>query len=391
MVVVSIALFTDAFIYGLVIPLAARSPVAGGDASTVAVSYAAYGFGVLLATPIVGRLTDQAGRRLPLLLGFACLSLATVLFGVADSMPILLLARTVQGFASTATWTAGLALVADAFVRNRTQKMGIALMASSAGSVLGPVVGGALLEFSGSTWPFIVGGGLLIVDGVLRTSLVVERPRAGTPALNARGLVRERDVLAAILVVLLGAAGWSLVEPLLPEHLARAGAVGPAVIGLMFTVSTLANGLSAPWIGAVAERCGLWPTMLAGLVLLALALPLLALPVSIVAITGILMLVNVAYGVAMNPSLSELADAVDRRGISAYGAVYALYNVGYAAGQMGGNLLGGLVATSVSFLGALVLTSMLLLVSVPLIYFIHLRPLRHAAAASHPMRERTEA
>jgi hypothetical protein len=83
----------------------------------------------------------------------------------------------------------------------------------------------------------------------------------------------------------------------------------------------------------------------------------------------------------MNPALSELADAVDRRGISAYGAVYALYNIGYSVGRIGSNLVGGALSINVSFLDALVVTSLVLLGCVPLIYFIRLRPVGVAPAA----------
>jgi MFS transporter, DHA1 family, solute carrier family 18 (vesicular amine transporter), member 1/2 len=372
-IVVTVALFTDSFVYGLLIPLVARSPVAGEDASTVAVTFCAYGLGVLLATPIVGPLTDRVGRRLPFLFGLGCLCLATVLFAGASTLPLLLAARVVQGIASTATWTAGLALIADSFVRRRTGMLGIAMAGSSGGSVFGPLVGGLLLELGGQPWPFIVGGLLLAMDGLLRLILVVDAPRAAGARTNLWRLLRDRGVLAATLVVVLGAGGWSLIEPLLPAHLLRVAGSGPATIGLMFTVSTLTNGLSAPWIGNLAERYGLWPTMRVGVVVMAVALPALALPASVFLITGVLVLLNVSYGVVMNPSLSELAEVVDHRGTSAYGAVYVIYNVGFSVGQIGSTLVGGALSSSVSFLGALVVTSLVLLGCVPVISSMRLR------------------
>jgi MFS family permease len=104
-----------------------------------------------------------------------------------------------------------------------------------------------------------------------------------------------------------------------------------------------------------------------------------------VLVTGVLMLLNITYGMVMNPSLSELAEAVDRRWIGAYGAVYALYNVGYSVGQMGGNLLAGQLTLSVSFLGALMTMSALLLVSVPAIAYLR-RPAATSRHELYPMR-----
>ncbi|MBV9356295.1 MAG: MFS transporter [Chloroflexi bacterium] len=373
-VVVAVAMFTDSFVYGLLIPLASQTPGAEMSGPAVALTYSAYALGVLLATLFVASLTDRVGRRLPFLLGLLFLGLSTLLFATASSLPLLILARIVQGIASTATWTAGLALVADAFTSRRTQMMGLVMMGSSGGSVLGPLVGGVLLQFGGYQWPFVLAGALLVVDFVLRLTLVQDRPRASDATPEPWTLVSDRGILSATLVVLLAAGGWSLIEPLLPEHVMRVAGIGPAAVGLMFTLSTLTNGASAPWIGNVAERFGLWPTMLVGLIVLALALPWLAVPSSVVPITAALMLANVAYGLAMNPSLSDLADGVDRRGSSAYGAVYALYNIGYSIGQLGGNLLGGALSSTITFLGTLILTSLVLLACLPLLYILRLRP-----------------
>ncbi|HEY7061424.1 MAG TPA: MFS transporter [Chloroflexota bacterium] len=381
LVVVTVALFMDAFVYGLIIPLSAQSPAGGEGSMTLALTYGAYGLGVLLSTPIIGPLTDRVGRRLPLLVGIAFLAVATVLFGLADSLPLLMLARVIQGIASTATWTAGLALVADSYTHKRTQMMGIAMMGSSGGSVLGPTVGGVLLEMGGYQAPFIAAGALLAVDALLRLTLVVDAPRPPAEPASLWNLLRDRGVLAATVVVLLGAGGWSVVEPLLPEHLSTVALLGPATIGLMFTISTLSNGLSAPWIGNVAERFGLWPTMFAGLVLMAVTLPLLALSPAVVLITAVLMVLNVSYGVVLNPTLSELAEVVDRKGVTGYGAVYAIYNIGYAVGQMGANTLGGLLHEHFSFLGALLAISAIIVVGIPLVYLLRPRALPVAAAA----------
>jgi len=155
-VAVTVALFSDAFLYGMIIPLTARSPAAPGDEFGLAISYGAYGLGVLIATPILATLVDRAGRRRPMLVAVLCQAVATVLFATAGDMPALLLARLMQGAASAATWTAGLALVADYFTLKRTQMMGIAMMGSSGGSVLGPTVGGVLADLGSYQLPFLV-------------------------------------------------------------------------------------------------------------------------------------------------------------------------------------------------------------------------------------------
>src|ERR1700740_1305392 len=77
-------------------------------------------------------------------LGVILSGTATLLFWFGATFSLVLLARLFQGAASAAAWTAGLALIAEQYAKNRVQMMGFALAGSTAGSVLGPVAGGFL-------------------------------------------------------------------------------------------------------------------------------------------------------------------------------------------------------------------------------------------------------
>jgi predicted MFS family arabinose efflux permease len=259
--------------------------------------------------------------------------------------------------------------------------MGIAMMGSSGGDVLGPILGGLLSDWGGFQLPFVCLGALLLLNAGLQLALVVDKPRPADEASDLAAVLRDRAVLAAALAVVLCAGGWAVVEPLLPHHLFRIADATATTTGLLFTGSTLIYGLSAPLIGAVADRFGLWPTIFLGLVLMALSLPLLALAPALVWVGVALALVNVSFGFALNPALCELGDTVDRRGTGAYAGVYAVYNIAYSVAMLGSNFLGGALASSLSFLGALTVISVVILVFLPLIYFV--RP-RHAAPVAAP-------
>ena len=74
-VAVKVALFSDAFLYGMIIPLTASSAAAPEDQLGLAISYGAYGLGVLLATPVLASLVEAL---LALLLSFNVLAFAGV-------------------------------------------------------------------------------------------------------------------------------------------------------------------------------------------------------------------------------------------------------------------------------------------------------------------------
>lgn len=100
--------------------------------------------------------------------------------------------------------------------------------------------------------------------------------------------------------------------------------------------------------------------------MMAAVLPLLAVVHGIIAAGAILCLVSIAYAFTLNPTSAELGNAVDRRGLDCYAAVYAVYNIAYSLGMMGTDAFAAAIADQVSFLQALLMVSALILVCVPI-------------------------
>lgn len=363
--VVAFALFMDYLIYGLIIPLTPYSPAVGG-AGQVGLLYGGYSVGVLAATPLFGYLGDRIGYREPLLLGVLLLAATAALFALATNFTLLLLGRLLQGAAASATWTAGLALIAARYPKKRVEMIGYALMGSTAGSLLGPVGGGALYQAGGYLLPFAVSGVLVAIDAGLCVCLLPrERGHLGArPDLPA--LLRDRSVRVAAAAVVLAAIGWGIVEPLLPARLDRLG-VSPAAVGLIFTIGSIAYGLSAPLVSRVADRLPVRTVIIAGTIAMAAALPLLGLFHSALGAAAGFCLVSVCYAFMLNPTSAELGNAVDRRGLSCYAAVYAVYNIAYAVGQMGASAFASAASPRLSFFHTMLVIGVALLVFAPVL------------------------
>lgn len=374
LVTVTVALFTDGFLYGVLVPLGA-----GGGDTLLGVMYGVYALGVLASTPIFGVLSDRIGRRQPMLWGFAAQALATLLFALSGGVGLTLLARLLQGVAAAATWTTGLALVAEHFTEHRAEKLGVAMMGSTGGLLVGPVTGGVLLQWGGHVLPLLVAGGALVIDGALRFTILTDRERARTPPTKLGALLGDRAVQAAAVVVVLSSVGWSLLEPLYPNHLEHVLGASQATVGLLFTISSLAYGLSAPLVGKVVDRFGPWPTMTFGVVAMAATLPLLVVPTTIVMAGLVLVLVDIAFGFLMNPTLDELANVVDRGYPGAYASVYAVFNMAYSIGTIGTTFTEAALARFASFGLLLLGVSVALLLCLPL-----LRVLRRSVGAGGP-------
>lgn len=388
LVVVMLGLFTDSFLYGMLVPLTGELRGEADDDAGLAIMYGGYAVGMMVSTPFFGILSDRLGRRRPMIWGVLGQMAAAVIFATAQhSFALLMLGRIVQGAAAAATWTAALALVAQTNTHKRTQMMGIAMLGGTAGSVLGPILGGFLLEWGGLLLPFLAAGALLAIDLVLRAGLLVDPPRQANERPDLLGLLRDPAVLVTALIIAVGVGGWGLLEPLLPNQLRKD--VAPSTIGLMFTVATFFYGLCAPLVERAVERWGLRPTMAFGLLLMALSLPLIGIPNAPFLVGAALTLTSALYAFALNPTFAELAEAVDRRGTGSYASVYAVYNIAFGAGMIGSDVVAGFLTHHTSFQTALLAASGVMLAAVPALYFGRPRRAPHAGAANEPQPVKT--
>ncbi|MBV8100701.1 MAG: MFS transporter [Verrucomicrobia bacterium] len=363
--VVTYALFLDYFIYGLVVPLTAHSPANISGHGQLALLYGVYSLGVFIATPVFGLLGNQIGSKRIVIIGVLLSAAATLLFWFGATFSTALLARLCQGAASAAAWTAGLALIAEGYVKNRVQMMGLALAGSTAGSVLGPVAGGFLYQAGGFALPFLILSVLVGIDAVQRVFLLPGKVTYRGSNAELFALVGDKSVLVPGLAVALAAFGWGIVEPLLPEHLRQAEAT-PSTVGVIFTISTIAFGLITPVVSQVATRVPIKRVVAGGTIAMATTLPLLGLLPGIV-LTGFgLCLVSMSFAFMLNPTSAELGNAVDRRGLRCYTAVYAVYNIAYSIGMMASNTV-ATAAGHLQFYQTLLCVSAVLVLSLPLL------------------------
>lgn len=158
LLVVTLAIFTDMLLYGMIVPiLPDYAENLGISQTAIGILFGSYAAALLIATPIFGVVSDKFGRRSPMLWGILGLGVATLLFAFANTFWLLLLCRVLQGIAAAATWTSGLALLADFYPsKERGKVMGIALSGQALGTLLGPAFGGWLYQLGGYMLPFFL-------------------------------------------------------------------------------------------------------------------------------------------------------------------------------------------------------------------------------------------
>jgi EmrB/QacA subfamily drug resistance transporter len=102
----------------------------------------------------VGRLGDLTGRRRLLLAGISLFTVASILCGVAPTLPLLIAARAAQGLGAAIMMALTMAFASAAVPKAKTgSAMGLLGTTSAIGTALGPSLGGLLI--TGLGWPAI--------------------------------------------------------------------------------------------------------------------------------------------------------------------------------------------------------------------------------------------
>ena len=181
----------------------------GTGAATAQLSLTACLLGLGLGQLVIGPMSDQLGRRWPLIIGMSAYIAASLACTFAPNIQILIGCRLIQGLAGSAGVVISRAVVRDLFDGVTMARFFSTLMlVSGLAPILAPVFGGQLLRFTDWRGIFLtlsIAGAVLVLVVVrwLPETLPAERrDRGGVPvALRAMGgLFRDRVFSGHLLV-----------------------------------------------------------------------------------------------------------------------------------------------------------------------------------------------
>lgn len=160
-----------------------------------------------------GWLADRAGRRSVFIWAMVVFTIGSLLCAIAPTLPVLVVARVVQGLGGGLMLPTGMATIFEQFQPNERGRalgyFGIAIMAAPA---IGPVVGGGLVESLSWRWLFLINLPIGIVGIPIAVRLLRDTGyRDPTRRLDGVGLAFAGSGLVAFLVGVSegGLAGWS--------------------------------------------------------------------------------------------------------------------------------------------------------------------------------------
>nr|GAT57538.1 predicted protein [Mycena chlorophos] len=391
--VVGVSIATDLLVYSIVLPVVPfRLETLGYTSVSALTGWLLFAFsgGLALCTIPAAMLSERYNnRRVPILLGLVLLIGSQIMFMEAPNFAVMCVARVIQGFASTAVWVVGLALLCDCTPEQFIgRQLGFAMAGMSIGFLVGPPLGGALYTRLGWRAPFIAGiimslfdliGRLLIIERKDALQWGVDPAAPPTPATTtsdaekddteigqpevpvveaaASGPVKHlslvgvmarlgrssRAVVCLILTFIFGII-YAAQEPTLTLHLQAVWGLDSAKVGIVYIASVVPGLFSSPISGYYTDRFGVeWISFICFL----LATPWWG--VMIVQRSLAVFITAFALGfffvsAILSPLTAELA-AVSRRieGVG-YGHIYGAFNLIYGVGTTVGPVIGGQVA-----------------------------------------------
>ncbi len=366
----------------------------------------AYVVSAAASTPLWGKLGDRHGRGRLLEIALASFLAASAVCGAAQSMTWLIVARALQGIAAGGLMTLAMAAVGDLVSpRQRGRYQGYIAATFAVATVIGPLVGGLLVQHASWRWVFYVnlplgvaalvglhlrlpadahggskppldltgaailtgattalllaciwGGsryawdsativGLIVVAVALGVVLVTCERRAADPIVPL-GLLRTRTVWVSSAALFLATAALFSITVFIPLYLQTTTGATPTEAGLLLVPMMLGITVSTTLAGRAIARTGRYKRYpIIGLALMAVGLGLLAAlaPHPSQARTAVAIAVfGLGFGMVGQVLIVAVQNGVDRRQLGVAMATTSFFRG--LGGAVGAAILGAVFA-----------------------------------------------
>jgi len=350
----------------------------GVKSSADIVQWSGLAFGVTflgtgVTAPIWGRLADRFGRKPMLIRAAVGMAIVMSMIGLAHNVyelvALRLAAGLIGGYASAAIVMIG----TQAPKERAGWALGVLSTGALSGNLIGPLVGGLLPNLIGIRGAFFAGGAMISVAAVLTIVFVKEdfsRPvqRQATSAQAADAIRKtNRVAIAALLMtaMMVLLANMSI-EPIITVYISQLDVAHDrlaTVAGIVMACSAFGSMLTAPRLGALADRIGAWNVIIGCLIATAIVM----IPQAFVQNWWTLAILRGLMGMTLAgllPSIAKLVrHSVDE---SQSGKMLGYLQSAQFAGQVVGPLIGGQIGVHVGMRSVFFVTSALLLASAAL-------------------------
>jgi len=238
LMILILVVLVNALSYSVIMPLLYPFALKYGlTKQMVGILFATFSFFQLIATPIIGRLSDRFGRKPLLTLSLLGTSVSLFIFALAPSTWVLFLARALDGVTG-GNMSVAQAVISDLYPpKKRAKLFGVLGGTWGVSFLIGPVIGGLLSRF-GLTTPFFFSAFLALVSALMALLFLPEtrglsknNTSVSFDRSKVLSFVKNPFVLGLLLVSFISAATTNMLMvalqiigvdrfSLTPEHLA---------------------------------------------------------------------------------------------------------------------------------------------------------------------------
>ncbi len=219
---------------------------------------------------IYGPVSDRIGRWPPLLFGISLYVAASLLCALADSVGMMIAARTLQGAGAASASAVALAISKDLFTGAVRQRVFIQIgIIVAAAPMLAPIIGGWIIELSSWRLIFVIQAllGLVAIVGVLRTEEPLKVPSTEPLSRVAGSYLRlfrnPRYILLTLTFAVMGIPFFAFIAASADIYITRLG-YSERQYGYFFGINSLAFMLAPMAFSKFARHVHLMRLLPAG-------------------------------------------------------------------------------------------------------------------------------
>jgi EmrB/QacA subfamily drug resistance transporter len=165
--------------------------------------------------PIWGKLGDTLGRKKIYVLGFSIFIVGSILAGLAWNLNSMIIFRIIQAVASSADYPTAMAILAVAYKSNKERAFALGIWSSSfaAAAVLGPLVGGPLIDNFGWRSVFLINLPVGLIGLIMALAFIKEsRSSQKVKNFDLKGALILGVTLSALVLVLDKGQEWDWIS-----------------------------------------------------------------------------------------------------------------------------------------------------------------------------------
>jgi len=302
---------------------------------------------VLLQT-LWGTLTDRIGRRMIIIFVTIGASIVSALYPYASSFIHFLILGLLWTTFLSATVTATPALAMDiAGSMNVGRLFGRYRISGSIGWIISTAVSGLITYSFGINTLFYLAAILFLLSAIVVKVFVNDQPmiKSENKKGNFSRLIRNKNFLVFLLTIFMANISAITFSPFLSLYIGKLGSdpgVSDVIVGLAFSVAAMAEVPCMIYSGALSDKIGRKPLIIAALLVYPLRLFLYTLVSNPTLILPIQLLHGLTYGVFYVTTIAFVSDIA----LEGRGTALGLYNSASSGGSAAGSAIAGIISGS---------------------------------------------